>query len=268
MFRKDQLDRYSRHILLPGVGAAGQAKLLASRVLVVGAGGLGSPALLYLAAAGVGHLGIADGDSVELSNLQRQIIHDQEALGQTKTASARARLGALNPDVEVSEHGRLSAANAAATVRPFDLVVDGSDNFATRYLVNDICVFENKPLVYGAVARFEGQVSLLHAPLPGKGELGPCYRCLYSEPPAAGSVPNCAEAGVFGALPGALGAIMAAEALKALLRLGETLAGTLLHYDLLGASFRRVRVARDPGCPVCGENPSVRAPIDYQAFCG
>lgn len=266
MFKKDQLDRYSRHILLPGVGAAGQARLLASSVLVVGAGGLGSPVLLYLAAAGVGRLGVADMDKVEASNLQRQVIHDLASVGRLKTESARARIAALNPDVAVTLHERLSAANAAAAVRPYDLVVDGSDNMPTRYLVNDVCVWEGKPLVYGAMAPFEGQLSVLHAPTPS-GALGPCYRCLYPEPPAPESVPSCAEAGVFGALPGAVGALMAAEALKCLLGLGETLAGTLLHYDALHADVRRVRLARNPGCPVCGETPSILAPVDYEAFC-
>ncbi|MDQ3459423.1 MAG: molybdopterin-synthase adenylyltransferase MoeB [Deinococcota bacterium] len=268
MFSRDQLDRYSRHILLPGVGAAGQTKLLASSVLVVGAGGLGSPVLLYLAAAGVGKLGVADMDRVEASNLQRQVIHDLAAVGRPKTESARERIMGLNPDVQVTLHeGRLEAGNAAETVRGYDLVADGSDNFATRYLLSDVCVFEGKPLVYGAMAQFEGQVSVFHA-RDAAGELGPCYRCLYPEPPSPGSVLSCAEAGVFGALPGAIGSIMAAEAIKALLGLGETLAGTLLHYDALYAHIRRVRLARDPGCPVCGDAPSIRAPADYEAFCG
>ncbi len=267
MFSKDQLDRYARHIILPGVSAAGQRKLLESKVLVVGAGGLGSPALLYLAAAGVGTLGVVDFDTVETSNLQRQIIHDSDHVGRLKTASAARRITALNPDVRVETYPeRLRSENALELFAPYDLVVDGSDNFATRYLVNDACVLTGKPLLYGAMAQFEGQLSLLHAPTPAG--LGPCYRCLYPTPPAPGTVPNCAEAGVFGALPGVLGSLLAVEAVKTLLGLGASLAGTLLHYDALYGETRRVSVVRKPDCAVCGDAPGVTALVDYEVFCG
>ena len=266
MFSKDQLDRYARHIILPGVGAAGQQKLLGAKVLVVGAGGLGSPVLLYLAAAGVGTLGVADFDRVDLTNLQRQVIHISEDVGNLKTASAEAKIKALNPGVEVKTYAeQLSAANARALIKGYDLVVDGSDNFPTRYLINDACVLEGKPLLYGAISQFEGQVSLFHAPAPAG--LSPCYRCLFPKPPDPGTILNCAEAGVFGALPGVVGSLMATEALKLILGLGETLAGTLLHYDALYSETRRVAVTRNPGCAVCGDTPSVTELVDYEAFC-
>ena len=266
MFSKDQLDRYARHIILPGVGAAGQQKLLNTKVLVIGAGGLGSPVLLYLAAAGVGTLGIADFDRVDLTNLQRQVVHASEAVGSLKTASAEARVKALNPDIEVETYPeRLSSANARALIRDYDLVIDGSDNFPTRYLVNDACVLDGKPLLYGAISQFEGQVSLFHTPtLAG---LSPCYRCLFPEPPRPGTVLSCAEAGVFGVLPGVVGSLMATEALKVILELGEALAGTLLHYDALYSEMRRVAVVRNPECAVCGDAPSVTELVDYEAFC-
>ncbi len=267
MFTREQLDRYARHIILPGVGAAGQRRLLDASVLVVGAGGLGSPVLLYLAAAGVGTIHLVDDDLVDASNLQRQVLHGLDAVGTPKTASAAARLAELNPDVRlVPYHERLSSGNARQLARAVDLVVDGSDNFPTRYLVNDACVLEGTPLVYGALSQFEGQVSVFAA--DQSGERGPCYRCLYPQPPDPGSVPSCAEVGVFGVLPGIIGSFMANEALKLLLGLGEPLVGTLLHVDAAGAEARRFAVARDPACPVCGDAPSVTELIDYQAFCG
>ena len=266
MFSKDQLDRYARHIILPGVGAAGQKRLFESKVLVIGAGGLGSPILLYLAAAGVGRLGVVDNDTVALSNLQRQVIHGSSTLGQKKTSSVKARVNDLNPDIEVILHEvRLDSRNALDILQNYDLILDGSDNFPTRYLVNDACVLLHKPLVYGAMSQFEGQVSLLHAET--KEGLGPCYRCLYPEPPQPGTVRSCAEAGVFGALPGVIGSLMATEAIKHLIGLGETLAGTLLHYDALYSEFRRVKLARNLVCPVCGDAPSIRKLVDYEAFC-
>lgn len=267
MFSKDQLDRYARHIILPGVGAAGQRALLDARVLVIGAGGLGSPALLYLAAVGVGTLGLVDFDTVAISNLQRQIIHSTAALGTAKTASARARLHDLNPEVNVVIHEeKLSSANARQLIRDYELVLDGSDNFPTRYLVNDVCVLEGRPFLYGAMSQFEGQVSLFHAPQRGD-QMGPCYRCLYPEPPPVGSVPSCAEGGVFGALPGVIGSLMAVEAIKHLVQLGESLAGKLLHYDALYSDFSEVRLERNPACAVCGDTPSIDGLIDYEAFC-
>jgi molybdopterin/thiamine biosynthesis adenylyltransferase len=267
MFSRDQLDRYARHIILPGVGAEGQRRLLDASVLVVGAGGLGSPVLLYLAAAGVGTIHLVDDERVEASNLQRQIIHGLSAIGEAKTDSAATRIAELNPDVRVVGHGeRLTSANARALVREVGLVIDGSDNFPTRYLVNDACVLESTPLVYGALSQFEGQVSVFASPSPGGR--GPCYRCLFPTPPEPGSVPSCAEAGVFGVLPGIVGSLMANEALKLLLGLGTPLVGTLLHVDAADAEMRRFEIARDAACPVCGDHPSVTELIDYDAFCG
>lgn len=241
------LERYARHLVLPGVGLAGQHRLEAARVLVVGAGGLGSSALLYLAAAGVGTLGVADDDAVSLSNLQRQVLHGTADLGRPKVASAAERLAGLNPRVAVAPHPlRVVEANARALVRGYDLVLDGSDNLPTRYRVSDACVAEGKPYLYGALEQFEGQLSLLNA-APDQ----PCYRCLFPQPPPPGAVPDCAEAGVFGALPGVIGSLMALEALKHLLGLGQTLAGVLLHYDALASTTYRVRLRRDPACPAC-----------------
>ena len=266
MFSKDQLDRYARHIILPGVGAVGQKRLLESKVLIIGAGGLGSPILLYLAAAGVGTLGVVDDDVVDVSNLQRQVIHGTQSIGEKKTASAQSQINDLNPDVKVVAHEvRLEADNALDILCKYDLILDGSDNFPTRYLVNDACVLLDKPLVYGAMSQFEGQVSLLHAAT--KHGLGPCYRCLYPEPPQPGTVRSCAEAGVFGALPGVIGSLMATEAIKHLVGLGETLAGTLLHFDALYSEFRRVKLVRNAACPVCGDMPRIRELVDYEAFC-
>ncbi|MGW8265176.1 MAG: molybdopterin-synthase adenylyltransferase MoeB [Longimicrobiales bacterium] len=262
-FQREDLIRYARHFVLPGVGPGGQRRLAEAKVLLVGAGGLGSPAALYLAAAGVGTLGIVDADLVDLSNLQRQVLHGIHQLGQRKVMSAKDRLWHLNPNVEVVPHPiRLDASNALETVSPYDLVVDGSDNFPTRYLVNDACALSGKPYVYGAVDRWEGQVSVFAT--PG----GPCYRCLFREPPPPGLVPSCAEAGVLGVLPGIIGSIQAAEAMKIILREGETLAGRLLLFDALALSFREVRLKRNPECPVCGDHPTQTGLVDYDRFCG
>ena len=258
-----ELVRYSRHLLLEQVGVAGQQRLRGARVLVVGAGGLGSPAALYLAAAGVGTLGIADGDALELSNLQRQVLHDTAAVGRPKVDSAAERLAALNPHVAIEPIGeRLDSGNTLELVRGFDAVVDGSDNFPTRYLVNDACVLAGKPNAYGAILRFDGQASLF---VPGEG---PCYRCLFAEPPPAGLVPSCAEAGVVGALPGIIGSIQAMEVIKRILGVGESLVGRLLLVDALRMRTREIAIRRDPRCPVCGDAPTVRALVDYEAFCG
>ncbi len=258
-----ELVRYARHLSLPDVGRAGQERLKAARVLVVGAGGLGSPAALYLAAAGVGTLGLVDADRVDLSNLQRQILHGTAGVGSSKVASAGRRIGDLNPFVRVEAHDlRLAAANAADLLGGYDVIVDGSDNFPTRYLVNDVCVWLGKPLVYGSIFRFEGQASVFHAPH------GPCYRCLYAEPPPPELVPNCAEGGVLGVLPGVIGSLQALEAIKLVLGIGETLLGRLLVFDALALSFRELRLQKDPGCPVCGDRPTITTPIDYHAFCG
>ncbi len=266
MFSKEHLDRYSRHIILDGVGAQGQEKLMQAKVLVIGAGGLGSPILMYLAAAGVGTLGIVDFDTVDLSNLQRQIIHSSAHIGQAKTKSAEHMLKGLNPLVSINLHDlKLSSENARVLFANYDLVIDGSDNFPTRYLVNDACVLEAKPLIYGAISQFEGQLSIFNASL--KKIKGPCYRCLFPTPPAIGTVPSCAEAGVFGVLPGIIGSMMAAEAVKFILGLGEPLIGVLQHFDALYNDARRVNLARNPNCEVCGDAPSISELIDYDAFC-
>ena len=258
-----ELVRYARHLTLPEVGSAGQERLRRARVLLVGAGGLGSPAALYLAAAGVGTLGIVDGDAVELSNLQRQILHGTAAVGQPKTDSARARLRDLNPQVTVECHPvRLTAANALAILGGYDLAIDGSDNFPTRYLVNDASVLLRKPYIYGSIFRFDGQVSVFAA------AGGPCYRCLFADPPPPDLVPNCAEAGVLGVLPGLVGSLQALEAIKWIIGAGELLIGRLLLVDALRVRFRELTVTRDPGCQVCGDAPSVTQLIDYEAYCG
>jgi adenylyltransferase/sulfurtransferase len=255
--------RYSRHLLLPEVGPAGQRRLKAARVALIGAGGLGSPAALYLAAAGVGTIGLVDFDQVDATNLQRQILHGTDTVGRSKLESARARLNDLNPQVQLETfQTRLTSANALEILRNFDVVVDGSDNFPTRYLVNDACVLLDKPNVYGSIFRFEGQASVFHA------ARGPCYRCLFQEPPPPGLVPSCAEGGVLGVLPGIIGSIQALETLKLILGAGETLIGRLLLFDALKFSFREVKLRKDPECPVCGEHPSVTGLIDYEAFCG
>jgi adenylyltransferase/sulfurtransferase len=255
--------RYARHLILPEVGPAGQRRLKAARVLLVGAGGLGSPAAMYLAAAGVGTLGIVDFDVVDATNLQRQVLHGTPSIGRPKLDSARERVAELNPHVRVEGHPvRLTSENAREIVRAYDVVVDGTDNFPTRYLVNDACVLEGKPNVYGSILRWEGQASVFGV------QGGPCYRCLFAEPPPPGMVPSCAEAGVVGVLPGIVGSIQALEAIKLVLGEGEPLVGRLLLFDALRLRFREMRLRRDPGCPVCGDAPTVRELIDYERFCG
>ncbi|HET8727255.1 MAG TPA: molybdopterin-synthase adenylyltransferase MoeB [Alphaproteobacteria bacterium] len=255
-FTEDQIHRYARHIILPEVGGIGQRKLLESRVLVAGAGGLGAPLLMYLAAAGVGTLGVIDHDRVDLSNLQRQIIHDTAHVGVAKVASAAERVRALNPDVRIEAHdAKLTAANAAELVAGYDIVADGTDNFAARYLLNDACYLRKRPLVSAALLRFEGQIGTYKAHLGGDH---PCYRCLFREPPPPGTVPSCGEAGVLGALAGLMGTLQATEILKELLGIGEGLSGRLLLVDALGASFRKLKVRPDPDCPLCGPDPSIR----------
>ncbi|MFL5518422.1 MAG: molybdopterin-synthase adenylyltransferase MoeB [Gemmatimonadales bacterium] len=255
--------RYSRHLLLPEVGVEGQRKLKAARVLTIGAGGLGSPLSLYLAAAGVGTIGIVDFDVVDLTNLQRQIVHGTSTLGKTKLESAKARLTDLNPNLKVESHdARLSAANALEIIREYDIVVDGTDNFPTRYLVNDACVLLDKPNVYGSIFRFEGQASVFYA------KEGPCYRCLYSEPPPPGLVPSCAEGGVLGVLPGIIGSIQALETIKLIIGAGDSLIGRLVLFDALKLKFRELKLRKDPDCPLCGEHPTIHELIDYEAFCG
>ena len=260
---RDELIRYARHLALPEVGEAGQRKLKAARVLLVGAGGLGSPAALYLAAAGVGALGIVEDDVVDATNLQRQVLHGTSWVGRSKIESAAERLRDVNPHVAVERHPRrLTSRNALDIVGRYDLAVDGSDNFPTRYLINDACVLLGRPYVYGAVLRWEGQVALFGA--PG----GPCYRCLFREPPPAGFVPDCAEGGVLGVLPGVIGSLQAVEAIKWILGKGAPLAGRLLIFDALELRFREVRISRDACCPVCGDQPSQKTLIDYEIFCG
>ena len=259
----EELRRYARHLVLPQVGPEGQHRLKAARVLLVGVGGLGSPAAMYLAAAGVGTLGLVDHDAVEYSNLQRQVLHGTAAVGKSKLDSAVARLADLNPDVRLERHEtRLTSANALDILRPYDVIVDGSDNFPTRYLVNDACVLLGKPDVYGSIHRFEGQAAVFWAPR------GPCYRCLYREPPPPELVPSCEEGGVLGVLPGIVGSLQAAEAIKLILGIGEPLVGRLLLVDALAMRMREMTLARDPECPVCGTHPSVTHLIDYDAFCG
>ena len=259
----EELLRYSRHLTLPDVGLAGQAKLKDARVLLIGAGGLGSPAALYLAAAGVGTIGLVDFDLVDRSNLQRQILHGTSGIGTPKTDSARARLQDVNPHVTVETFAeRISSANALEIMRDFDIVIDGSDNFPTRYLVNDACVLLGKPNVYGAVFRFDGQVSVFDA------TRGPCYRCLYAEPPPPDLVPSCAEGGVLGVLPGIIGSLQALEVIKLIVGFGESLIGRLVLFDGRRMQFRELVLEKDPDCPVCGTNPTVTTLIDYEAFCG
>lgn len=259
----EEVTRYARHVLIPGVGREGQERLAAARVLVVGAGGLGSPALLYLAAAGVGTIGVVDSDVVELTNLHRQVIHSDADLGRLKTESAQAAVARVNPHVEVVRHDvTLDSGNALDIIRDYDLVVDGTDNFPTRYLVNDACVLLDKPHVWGSILRFDGQVSIWW-----KGH-GPCYRCVFPEPPPPGAVPSCAEGGVFGILCAAIGSVQSTEAIKLLLGLGEPLTGRLLVHDALRQSWDTLTVRADPECPVCGQNPSITELIDYVEFCG
>jgi molybdopterin/thiamine biosynthesis adenylyltransferase/rhodanese-related sulfurtransferase len=259
----EEILRYSRHLLIPDVGLDGQRKLKAASVLIVGTGGLGSPAALYLAAAGIGRIGLVDYDVVDYSNLQRQVIHSTSTVGRLKVESARDRMLDLNPDIQVDIFNEvLTSANAMRIAEPYDLIVDGSDNFPTRYLTNDLCVLTRKPNVYGSVYRFDGQVSVFDA------RVGPCYRCLFPEPPPPGLIPSCAESGVLGVLPGTIGILQATEALKLLLGTGEPLIGRLLLYNALDMSFDFVKLRKNPACKVCGEHPSVTALIDYDAFCG
>jgi adenylyltransferase/sulfurtransferase len=263
-FTEEEVRRYARHIILPGIGADGQAKLAEARVLVIGAGGLGSPAAMYLAAAGVGTVGLVDFDQVELSNLQRQLLHDTDDVGRPKVDSGRDRLAELNPSVEVIGHRvLLSGENAFEVLGDYDVILDGTDNFPVRYLVNDATQMLGKPLVYGSIYQWEGQASVF---MPGRGT--PCYRCLFPEPPPPGTVPSCAEGGVFGVLPGIIGSIQAVEAIKLLLGVGESLAGKLLLYDAMSNEFTTVKLRWDPDCPVCGKHPTVTELIDYEAFCG
>jgi len=260
----DEICRYSRHLILPEVGLAGQKKICATSVLCIGAGGLGSPIAMYLAAAGIGKLGLADFDAVELSNLQRQVIHGTDDIGRPKTQSARDSIHRLNPNVEVIVHNvQITRQNALDVIRPYDIVVDGTDNFPTRYLTNDACVLLHKPNVYGSIFRFEGQASVF-APHLG----GPCYRCLFPEPPPPGMVPSCAQGGVLGVLPGIIGLIQTTEILKLALGIGSSLAGRLLLFDALEMKFRELKLRRDPQCPLCGEHPTITDLIDYQMFCG
>ncbi len=259
----EEIHRYSRHLLIPDVGLEGQRKLKAASVLVIGTGGLGSPVALYLAAAGVGHIGLVDYDQVDLSNLQRQIIHGESRLGDLKIESARDRLLDLNSEIQVDIYNEyITSENAFEIAEPYDLIIDGTDNFPTRYLVNDLCVLTGKPNVYGSIFRFDGQASVFFA------EQGPCYRCLFPEPPPPGLVPSCAEGGVLGVLPGVIGSIQATEALKLILGIGEPLIGKLLLYDALDMSFQTVKLKKNLECKVCGENPEITELIDYEDFCG
>jgi sulfur-carrier protein adenylyltransferase/sulfurtransferase len=260
---REELLRYSRQLILPEVGLQGQRRLKGASVLLVGAGGLGSPLALYLAAAGVGRIGLVDFDRVEESNLQRQVLYGTASLGRSKLDAARERLADLNPRVEIETHAaRLSSANALELLGRYDVIADGSDNFPTRYLVNDACVLLGKPNAYGSIFQFEGQVSLFDP------RSGPCYRCLYPQPPPPGLVPSCAEGGVLGVLPGVIGLLQGIEILKWLLDLGEPLIGRLLLFDALALRFRELRLQKNPACPVCGEQPTIRELIDYEAFCG
>jgi molybdopterin/thiamine biosynthesis adenylyltransferase/rhodanese-related sulfurtransferase len=259
---RDEVSRYARHLILPSVGVEGQKRLKAARVLIVGAGGLGSPLALYLAAAGVGHLGLVDFDVVDVSNLHRQILHGTKDIGRSKIASARDRIADVNPLVELTTYETaLTSQNALGIIEKYDIVVDGTDNFATRYLVNDACVLLGKPNVYGSIFRFEGQASVFST------LDGPCYRCLYPAPPPPGTVPSCAEGGVFGVLPGLVGTIQATETIKLILGIGDSLAGRLLLIDANGMTFRTMKVRKNPACPACGTH-EITALIDYEEFCG
>ncbi|HLW66113.1 MAG TPA: molybdopterin-synthase adenylyltransferase MoeB [Gemmataceae bacterium] len=258
-----EVQRYSRHLIMPEVGVDGQKRLKAASVLLIGAGGLGSPLGLYLAAAGIGRIGLVDFDVVDFSNLQRQIVHDTANVGKPKLQSALERLRAVNPDVKYEGYeAKLTSANAMDIARGYDIIIDGTDNFPTRYLVNDVCVLQKKPNVYGSIFRFDGQASVFYPPH------GPCYRCLYPEPPPPGEVPSCAEGGVLGILPGVIGVIQATEAVKLILGKGESLIGRLLHYDAMQMKFREFKVRRNPKCPICGDQPTIKQLIDYDQFCG
>jgi sulfur-carrier protein adenylyltransferase/sulfurtransferase len=259
----DEVRRYSRHLIIPEVAMTGEKRLKNSKVLAIGAGGLGSPALLYLAAAGVGTLGVIDFDTVDESNLQRQIIHGQSDIGKSKAQSARESIVEINPLINVVLHEeRLDNDNIFEIFRQYDLIIDGTDNFATRYLVNDACVLLGKPYIWGSIYRFDGQASVFWS------EYGPCYRCLYPEPPPPGMVPSCAEGGVLGVLCAAIGSIQATEAVKLLMGIGDPLVGRLLIYDALEMSYREVKIRKDPECPICGKNPTITELIDYETFCG
>lgn len=261
-FTDEQLKRYSRHIILKQVGGKGQRKLLQAKVLVVGAGGLGSPSALYLAAAGVGTIGIVDFDTVDYSNLQRQILHNTASIGKPKVVSAAETIKALNPDVTVVQHQvQLKSDNAMEIISKYDMVVDGSDNFPTRYLINDAAYFAGKPLVHGGILLFEGMSTVF---IPGKG----CYRCLHPVPPPPGAIPSCQEAGVLGVLPGIIGCIQANEAIKQILDVGTPLVNRLIFFDALDMSFREVNFRRNPRCPLCGDNPTIKGLVDYEDFCG
>jgi adenylyltransferase/sulfurtransferase len=263
-FSNDEIARYSRHLIMPEVTLEGQKRLKASAVLCIGAGGLGSPIALYLAAAGIGRMGLVDGDTVDFSNLQRQILHGTKDVGRKKLNSARDRIREVNPNVQVDLYDTLfTSENAREIVEPYDIVIDGTDNFPTRYLSNDICVFLKKPNVYGSIFRFDGQCTVF-APHLG----GPCYRCMFPEPPPPGMVPSCAEGGVLGVLPGIIGVMQAIEAIKLIMGIGETLIGRLVHFDALKLKFREFKLRKDPKCPVCSENPTITELIDYDQFCG
>jgi Dinucleotide-utilizing enzymes involved in molybdopterin and thiamine biosynthesis family 2 len=260
----EEIARYSRHLIMPEVGMAGQRRLKQGSVLLIGTGGLGSPLALYLAAAGVGHIGLVDFDVVDASNLQRQIVHGTSTVGVAKTESAKRRLQDLNPYIEITTYEtRITSQNALDLMRPYDVIVDGTDNFPTRYLTNDACVLLGKPNVYGSIFRFEGQATVFST-----RDGGPCYRCLYPEPPPPGLVPSCAEGGVLGVLPGVIGTIQATEVIKLLTGIGEPLIGRLLLYDALSMRFRELKLRRNPSCPVCGDHPTITALIDYEQFCG
>ncbi|MDB4673752.1 molybdopterin-synthase adenylyltransferase MoeB [Verrucomicrobiales bacterium] len=257
-------ERYARHLLLPDVGLEGQLRMKSASILCIGAGGLGSPVTLYLAAAGIGRIGIVDPDVVERTNLQRQVLFSESDIGRPKIEAARDRLLGINPHLKLDLYPeRFTAENAVSLLEPYDVLVDGTDNFATRYLSNDVAAFARKPNVYGSIFRFEGQVSVFH---PSAG--GPCYRCMFPTPPEPGLVPSCAEGGVLGVLPGIVGSLQAAEAIKLILGKGEPLIGKMVHVDTMTMRFREFKMRKDPECPVCGENPSITEPVDYEAFCG
>ncbi|MAE66939.1 MAG: molybdenum cofactor biosynthesis protein MoeB [Phycisphaeraceae bacterium] len=261
---KEEIQRYSRHLILPEVTLEGQKKLKAASVLMIGTGGLGAPVSMYLTAAGVGRIGLVDFDTVDYSNLQRQVLFSTDDVGVSKLDAAKKRLQGLNPHVQIETHeAHLSAANAMQLVADYDVIIDGTDNFPTRYCVNDACVIQNKPNVYGSIFRFEGQATLFNPQVKG-----PCYRCLYPDPPPPGMVPSCAEGGVLGILPGIIGTIQATEAIKLILGAGDTLVGRLLRFDAMAMSFREFKLRRDPGCPVCGDAPTITELIDYEQFCG
>jgi molybdopterin/thiamine biosynthesis adenylyltransferase/rhodanese-related sulfurtransferase len=262
-FTQEEVTRYSRHLILSDVGFEGQRKLKEASVLIVGTGGLGSPAAMYLAAAGVGRIGLVDFDAVDVSNLQRQVIHGESQVGNLKVESARERMHDLNPHVQVDAiNDMFLSENAREIAEGYDLIIDGTDNFPTRYLINDLCVMTGRPFVYGSIFRFEGQVSLFHAPT------GPCYRCLFPEPPPPGSVPSCSEAGVFGVLPGTIGTLQATEAIKWICGIGQGLNGRLLLYDALDMSFQTIKLRKNPACKVCGPAPEITELVDYEDFCG